>query len=143
MQFKPSAYQNPLELALTAHNVSFERLDVAAVRQLKEDWKAHFWEGRVPPPSFLWHIYSFNLVEKTEGPLAVEMAKRQNVTEVLLFEQFGDWGLRCYSSKRFFTALLASVGMADLYLVPADMRWTLAFTHEWLGPYFKKLPERY
>jgi hypothetical protein len=82
---------------------------------------------------FLWHIFSGCRYPSISGPDAIaEYEKQQAVEYVVLSND---------RKIAFVTdALPQRSSLSDYYVFPANLAWTMSFTHEdgWLGPYFAR-----
>jgi hypothetical protein len=81
-----------------------------------------------------WHAYSYGFEPARVGQAALEAYAARAARELLVYAE-GAWLFDCYGEP---SPDLGGLGR-DLYLFPADLAWTMAFTHEQglgLGPYF-------
>ena len=85
---------------------------------------------------FDWHVFSFGYTRAVHGPRAVAVYEAQPVVPFLVVPEDGRWpAFRCDGAG---WPDFGPPGL-DVYVWPADLSWTMAFTHEAgidIGPYF-------
>ena len=92
---------------------------------------------------FLWHIFSFGLVQAMEGESAERIFDEQNKDRLILFFERSNDAYYLENAEKLTSDALNSLewyggfSYADVYVIhPAD-RWAYVRTHEkTLGPYY-------
>ena len=81
--------------------------------------------------AYKWHIFSFEKYPALSGEKALKKYMQQTAIEYIVLSNESD--LAIATDK-----LPTKCNIADYYIFPKNMAWTMAFTHEdgWLGPYF-------
>ena len=83
--------------------------------------------------AYLWHIFSSARYPSLSGTEAIEEYEKQIAPEYVVVSNDRE--------TAFVTDVLPqSSSLADYYVFPINLAWTMAFTHEdgWLGPYFAR-----
>jgi len=106
--------------------------------QLAEEWLAVFGQNRhgVNTKAYLWHVFSGARYPNASGAEALQQYKRRTGEKFVVLSNDRELA--------FVTELLPeSSSLADYYVFPRNLAWTMAFTHEdgWLGPYFARHPD--
>jgi hypothetical protein len=102
---------------------------------LVEQWLEAFGAERhgVNAKAYLWHVFSGSRYPSLSGAEAVAEYEKQIAVDYVVMSN---------DRKTAFAtdALPQSSSLADYYVFPANLAWTMAFTHEdgWLGPYFAR-----
>ncbi|MDE5605470.1 MAG: DUF4275 family protein [Eubacterium sp.] len=149
-----------LELLKANLNIEYEILSDKETEEYKKLWvdqilpenvseekRAEAYENCLPQKeccTFLWHMFSFEIVETMENPTE-EFKKLQKKDCTLIFE-----------ANKFFTVKLKNAedldeqdiidlcnsvaGWCDFVITADDFSWAYSRTHEdgWIGPYFYK-----
>ena len=83
--------------------------------------------------AYLWHIFSGSRYPSLSGAEAMAEYEKQVAVEYVVLSN---------DRKTAFATdtLPQSSSLTDYYVFPANLAWTMAFTHEdgWLGPYFAR-----
>lgn len=110
-------------------------LTIEEAAQIAVRWLDAFGQDRegVNADSFMWHVFSSGRFPSERGAAAIAQYKLQSAHEYLVLSN---------DRKTAFTtmALPESCSLTDVYVFPANLAWTMAFTHEdgWLGPFFAR-----
>jgi len=105
------------------------------VATLVAQWLDVFGANRdgVNAKAYLWHIFSGARYPALSGEAAREEYVKQIGAEFVVLSN---------DRKTAFVtdALPQNSSLVDYYVFPANLAWTMAFTHEegWLGPYFAR-----
>jgi hypothetical protein len=105
------------------------------VATLVAQWLDAFGANRdgVNAKAYLWHIFSGGRYPSLSGEVAREEYVKQIGAEFVVLSN---------NRKTAFVtnALPQNSSLVDYYVFPANLAWTMAFTHEegWLGPYFAR-----
>lgn len=85
--------------------------------------------------AYMWHIFSAGKYPSVAGADARATYARHAAAEYVVLSNER-------KSALLTDALPESCSQSDYYVFPANMAWTMAFTHEegWLGPYFALHP---
>jgi hypothetical protein len=86
--------------------------------------------------AYLWHVFSAARYPSVTGADAFQQYMQQSGSEFVVLSND--------RKQAFLTELLPEgSSLADYYVFPPNLAWTMAFTHEdgWLGPYFACHPE--
>jgi hypothetical protein len=81
--------------------------------------------------AYLWHIFSGGRYPSVSGSDALTQYRKQSAPEYIVLSND--------RKLAFATDVLPEeCSLADCYVFPPNLAWTMAFTHEdgWLGPYF-------
>lgn len=83
--------------------------------------------------AYLWHTFSFGRYPSVCKRESEELYRLQSATEVVVLSNDR-------RSCLLTDALPTNLRWKDYCVFPANLAWTMAFTHEddWLGPYFAK-----
>jgi hypothetical protein len=86
-----------------------------------------------------WHAFSYGFTAAVAGAAATDAYRRQRPGPVWLIPLWAK-GPPCPAWSCVGETLPDLSGI-DIAVVPADLAWTMAFTHEdgWIGPYFSTL----
>ncbi len=110
-------------------------LTKAEVLECVDRWLACFGKDRfgVNTHAYLWHVFSYERHPSLSGQAAVQEYEKQGAPEYWIISNERDEGL-------VTDILPASCSLRDWLVFPANLAWTMAFTHEdgWLGPYFAR-----
>jgi hypothetical protein len=83
--------------------------------------------------AYLWHIFSGSRYPSLSGAEAMAEYEKQVAVEYVVLSN---------DRKTAFATdtLPQSSSLTDYYVFPANLAWTMAFTHEdgWLGPYLAR-----
>jgi hypothetical protein len=89
--------------------------------------------GGVNTKAYLWHVFSGGRYPSLAKAAAREEYEKQLASEYVVLSN---------DRKTAFAtdALPQASSLADFYVFPTNLAWTMAFTHEdgWLGPYFAR-----
>jgi len=102
---------------------------------LVTQWLVSFGADRqgVNAKAYLWHVFSGARYPSLSGAEAIAEYEKQAALEYVVLSN---------DRKSAFStdALPKSSSLSDYYVFPANLAWTMAFTHEdgWLGPYFAR-----
>jgi hypothetical protein len=102
---------------------------------LVTQWLEAFGADRhgVNAKTYLWHIFSSSRYPSLSGSEAMTEYEKQVAVEYVVLSN---------DRKTAFATdtLPQSSSLTDYYVFPANLAWTMAFTHEngWLGPYFAR-----
>ena len=102
---------------------------------LVTQWLEAFGADRhgVNSKAYLWHIFSGTRYPSLSGTEAMAEYEKQVAVEYVVLSN---------DRKTAFATdtLPQSSSLTDYYVFPANLAWTMAFTHEdgWLGPYFAR-----
>jgi hypothetical protein len=104
---------------------------------LAAGWLAIYGKNRhgANTKAYLWHVFSGARYPSASGADAVEQYKQQVGREFVVLSN--DRKLAFLTER-----LPEASSLADYYVFPPNLAWTMAFTHEdgWLGPYFARHP---
>lgn len=136
--------QELIEAALTAAGADWILLPRREARQAQRRWRATYrlcstLAGRRWSRNDLeWHVFSFDTFPHLTGEAALAEYRKQAPAEFFVWLEHRDSPcFRC----RGGTLPDFSAGRVDIHIFPADLAWTMAFTHEeslGLGPYFSR-----
>src|SRR5262249_45829265 len=102
------------------------------------DWLAIYGTNghEVNLDAYMWHVFSAERYPSLAGPRALEAYGRQTGEEFIVLANDRE---QAFATDRLPT----SSSLADYFVFPPNLAWTMAFTHEdgWLGPYFARHPE--
>jgi hypothetical protein len=123
---------------LDNQGVSYEFLTEKELDEIDKKWKDKFIGQRTAPhlKNYRWHIFSYH-GDKLEGDKATKEYKRQHPTDIYIFNEGLQYGLKCKSTDK-----LPDIEMEDffddIYVCHHNMKWTYVITHESpdFGPYF-------
>lgn len=105
------------------------------VFQTLMNWLGAYGQDRdgIDADSFLWHIFSSGRYPSETGPAARSSYEQAIAHEYVVLSN--DRKIAFTTDQRPETCSLA-----DYYVFPPNLAWTMAFTHEdgWLGPYFAR-----
>jgi hypothetical protein len=126
------------EGALISPGIVVQRFAESEAIGLAGDWLKVFGSHRkgVDTEAFLWHIFSAGRFPSIRGAAAIEEYQRQTGVEFVILSN--DRKIAFLTDR-----LPEASSLADYYVFPPNLAWTMAFTHEdgWLGPYFAKHPD--
>ena len=83
--------------------------------------------------AYMWHVFSYERYPSLSGQAALKQYEQHEAPEFWVVSNERDEG--------FVTDLLPlSCSLRDWVVFPANLAWTMAFTHEdgYLGPYFAR-----
>ncbi len=108
---------------------------VAETEALVAAWLKTFGVNRqgMKAKDFMWHIFSGAQYPSLSDTDAKAEYEKQVAPEYVVLSND--------RKTSFVTDLLPTISsMSDWYVFPANLAWTMAFTHEtgWLGPYFAR-----
>jgi hypothetical protein len=110
-------------------------LEQGAVEQHLRAWQLAFAQDSrgVNTRSYLWHVFSANHYPSICGLAALEAYQAEPCAEFVVIANDRITGFTT-------TERLEQFECSDTYVFPANLAWTMAFTHEdgRLGPYFAK-----
>ena len=102
---------------------------------LAAKWLDAFGSNRqgVNAKAYLWHVFSGARYPSVSGAAALTQYRDQVAPEYIVL----------LNDRKFAfvtDALPETCSFSDFYVFPANLAWTMAFTHEdgWLGPYFAR-----
>lgn len=124
---------------LDSQGVSYVRLTDNELDDISRKWKDRFIGKRTAPnvDNHWWHIFSHHKDNRLEGGEAKNAYKKQYPTDVLIFNERLQYGLKCSKSDK-----LPHIEMEDfnddIYICHHNLKWTFVMTHESpdFGPYF-------
>lgn len=124
------------EFPLKANSI-LQTYSEAEAQQWAERWCGVYARGKRAPglKQYLWHTFSWDAYPSVSGAEAKRLYAQHSWSEVVVLSNDRQTAVRS-------AELPAGNGCDDFYVFPADLAWTMAFTHEegWLGPYFAKHP---
>jgi hypothetical protein len=98
-------------------------------------WLEAFGKNRhgVNAKAYLWHIFSAGRYPNVSGAEALNQYKLQAAPEYIVLSNDRELAFETDVPP-------ARCSLSDYYIFPANMAWSMAFTHEdgWLGPYFAR-----
>ena len=129
-------------------NVDFTELTAEQTQAYMRDWISQF----VPADSqqkalevhcfpsdgiggFLWHVFSFEILNSRRGEVADEAYRDCNRAECIMFLSIDEIAFKVSMGSQIEIEDMAA--LYDVILTDADFRWAYAKTHEiQCGPYF-------
>ena len=124
---------------LDNQGVSYVLLTEKELDDISRKWKDRFIGKRTAPylDNHWWHIFSYNRDNRLEGDEAKNAYGKQYPTDVLIFNERLQYGLKCSKADK-----LPNIEMDDfnddIYICHHNLKWTFVMTHESpdFGPYF-------
>lgn len=133
-------YQRALDLT----GGEAEPLPEAERRALLQEWRQAFAAGlyaatgRWRPPNYEWHVFSFGYARALKGEKAAAAYAAERPEAVVVCPESA--ALPAFRLSGGALPNFRAV-VDDVYVWPADLAWTMAFTHEesmGLGPFFSR-----
>ncbi|HYG38626.1 MAG TPA: DUF4275 family protein [Cytophagales bacterium] len=117
----------------------FEFLTDKQLEEVENRWKARFIGSCTAPALeyYKWHIFSYHKDKGIEGENAVEEYKNQFPTDLYIFNERLEYGLKCIKADRIPEITMDDF-TDDIYVSHHNMKWTFVLTHEIpdIGPFF-------
>jgi hypothetical protein len=127
-------------LQLNRQGIIFEILNDEELNKIYEKWIEKFIGNKKAPilENYKWHIFSYNK-KKLEGIKATEEYNNQYPSDVYIFNEKLDFGIKCKVSENL-PMIKFDEHFDDIYISHYNMKWTYVITHEspFIGPYFSK-----
>lgn len=130
-----------LEMTIPNHTASpqsghiIREYSATQVADLVALWVKAFCANRqgVNTKAYLWHIFSSGRHHAVSGDEALAQYQQHSAPEYIVLSN--DRKVAFATDTR-----PDACPFSDYYVFPANMAWTIAFTHEagWLGPYFAR-----
>ncbi len=124
---------------LDEQNFNYELLTKDEIIEVENHWKSKFIGNKTAPhlEYYLWHIFSFNKDYGIEGELAFEEYKKQYPTEIIIFNERQEYGIRIPNQGKIPVITMKDF-TDDIYISQKNMKWTYVISHEIpsFGPYF-------
>ena len=138
----------PILDVVEEHAATHSLLTRAEARDVRTRWRQIFAKplfaatGKWRLLGYDWHTFSYDYAPALEGERALQAYREQKPAEVYILPDGAnapEVGLRA----SFVGKTLPDFGRVDVLVSPADLEWTMAFTHEfgWIGPYFATASE--
>ncbi len=111
--------------------------DESETDEIEKQWMFIFCKNKqgYNTKAFKWHIFSGGAFPALDAEKAHEAYGGVNETQYIVMGNDHEQAILVGSKPM-------SCNLSDYYVFPANMAWTMAFTHEegWLGPYFARHP---
>ncbi|MDO8999347.1 MAG: DUF4275 family protein [Bacteroidota bacterium] len=125
---------------LDLQNISYQVLSEEELKMIEFKWKEKFINKKTAPDldKFKWHIFSFFPDKKNEGNNAILEYKKQYASDIYIFNERLEYGLKIISPSILPNIILSDF-IDDVYICHYNMKWTYVIPHEYpeMGPYFK------
>jgi hypothetical protein len=140
-------HRNDIAARLSTQGLVGQPLSAEETEQLQERWRRVYaaavkrQTGEWVHLGYDWHAFSYGFTAAEQGAAAIEAYRRQRPGSVWLIPM---WAKGPASPAWVCTGEIApDLTGLDVAVVPADLSWTMAFTHEdgWIGPFFSTMQQ--
>jgi hypothetical protein len=135
----PDAYRDTLDRCGGRLEIIERRERWRLLQRWRECYAAglHFAKGKWKLGGYEWHVFSFGYAPALRGRRAVAAYRAQPAGAFVVCPELESMLMPAVRITGGALPDLAAV-YEDMYVWPEDLSWSMAFTHEGLGPYFSR-----